>query len=152
MHDKVERRRDLLANGAHGQIEARHEHHRLDPGERIAWRVGVDGAERPIVTRVHGLEHVESLSAANLADDDAIRSHAERVAYELSNRDLALPLDVLRSCLEAKDMLLIETQLGGVLDRDDTVGFRDRGREGVEESRLARTRPAGDEHIQFRKD
>ena len=38
---------------------------RLDARQRVARRVGVDGRERAVVARVHGLEHVERLGAAD---------------------------------------------------------------------------------------
>src|SRR2546423_417399 len=36
VNDKVESRADLLADRAHGKVEARHQDHRLDSGERVA--------------------------------------------------------------------------------------------------------------------
>ena len=99
--DQVERRGDLLADRAHGQVVAGHQHHRLDARERVARRVGVHRGERAVVARVHRLEHVQRLGAADLADDDPVGAHAQRVADELADRDLALALDVLRPRLEA---------------------------------------------------
>ena len=87
-------------------------------------RVGVDGRQRALVAGVHRLEHVERLGAADLADDDPVGPHAQRVADELADRDLAVALDVLRARLEAEDVVLVELELGGVLDRDDPVGVR----------------------------
>ena len=89
--------------------------------ERVARRVRVHRAERAVVARVHRLEHVERLGAADLADDDAVRPHAQRVADELADRDLALALDVLRPRLEPQHVALVEPELGGVLDRDDPL-------------------------------
>ena len=45
---------------------------------------------------VHRLQHVEGLGAAHLADNDAIWTHAQRIAYELTLRDLADPFNVGR--------------------------------------------------------
>ena len=56
------------------------------------------------MSRVHGLEHVEGLTAADLADDDPIRSHPERVANQISDRDLAAALDGRRPCLQTDDV------------------------------------------------
>src|SRR5918993_1010676 len=50
---------------------------------RIARRVGVHGRERAVVSRVHRLQHVERFFAPDLADDDAVRAHAERVHDKL---------------------------------------------------------------------
>ena len=117
---------DLLADRADRQVVAGHQHHRLDPGERVARRVRVHRGERAVVARVHRLEHVERLGAADLADDDPVGPHAQRVADELADRDLALALDVLRARLEPQHVPLVELELGRVLDRDDPVRVRDR--------------------------
>ena len=69
-----------------GRSKPGHQHHRLDAGERVARRVGVDRRQRAVVARVHGLQHVERLGAADLADDDAVGPHAQRVAHELADR------------------------------------------------------------------
>jgi hypothetical protein len=42
------------------------------------------------VAGVHGLEHVESLGAAHLADEDPVGAHPEAVAQELADGQLAL--------------------------------------------------------------
>ena len=47
----------------------------------FAWIV----VERALVAGVHGLEHVERLGAADLAHDDAVGPHAQRVADELAD-------------------------------------------------------------------
>ena len=38
--DQVDRRGDLLADRAHRQVHAGHQHHRLDAGQRVARAVG----------------------------------------------------------------------------------------------------------------
>ena len=80
VHDQVERRGHLLADGPDRQVEAGHQHHGLDAGERVARAVGVDGGDRAVVAGVHGLEHVEGLAGTALADDDAVGAHAQAVA------------------------------------------------------------------------
>ena len=59
------------------------------------------------MSRVHRLEHVEGLTAADLTDDDPIRSHPERVANQIT--DLAATLDGRRSGLETDDVWLGES-------------------------------------------
>ena len=110
------------------------------------------GAERPVVARVHRLQHVESLRAANLADDDAVGPHAQRVPHKLADRDLSLALDVLWPCFEPQHMPLVKPQLGGVLDRDDSVGVRNRGRQRIQERRLPGSGAARDQDVQFGED
>ena len=86
----------------------------------------MDRRQRALVARVHRLEHVQGLGAADLADDDPVRTHAQRVPDELADADLALALDVRRPSLE-RDHVLLELELGGVLDRDDPLIARDEG-------------------------
>ena len=147
MDDQVHRRGDLLADGARGQLEARHEHHRLEARNDVARRVGVDGRERAVVAGVHRLEHVQRLAAAAFADDDAVRAHAQRVADEVADRDGAAALDVRRARLEAHEVRLREAQLGGVLDREDALVVREVVGEDVEEGGLAGTGAAGDDDV-----
>ena len=63
--------------------------------------------------------------AADLADDDAVGAHAQRVAHQVADGDLALALDVGRARLQRDHVRLLELQLGGVLDGDDPLLGRD---------------------------
>ena len=83
------------------------------------------------MARVHRLEHVKRLRAADLADDDPVGAHPQRVAHELPDRYLALALDVLGTRLEPKHVALVQLELSRILDRDDPIFVRDRCREGV---------------------
>ena len=76
-------------------------HQRLEAGQRVARRVGVDRRQRAFVARVHRLEHVERLGAANLADDDPVGAHAQGVPDELADLDLAAAFDVRRAATRA---------------------------------------------------
>ena len=98
---------------------------------------------------VHGLEHVERLGAADLADDDPVGPHAQGVADELADADLALALDVRRARLERDHVLLLELQLGRVLDRDDPLVARHERRQRVQHRRLTGAGTAGDEDVQL---
>ena len=118
-------RRDLLADGADRQVDAGHQDHRLEAGERVARGVGVDRGHRAVVAGVHRLEHVERLAAADLADDDAVGPHTQEFRTRSRDRDLALAFDVGRARLEADDVRLLQLQFGGVLDRDDALVRRD---------------------------
>jgi len=73
------------------------------------------------VTGVHCLEHVQRLAAADFADDDPVRAHAQRVDHELADGDLAAALDVGRAGLQAHQVPLVELQLGRILDGHDTL-------------------------------
>jgi hypothetical protein len=83
------------------------------------------GGHRTIVTCVHGLHHVERLRAAALADDDAVRAHAEGVDDQVPLRDGARAFDIHGAGLQAHDVFLLHLQFGGVLDRDHSLGFGD---------------------------
>ncbi len=110
------------------------------------------GAQRSVVTGVHRLEHVQSLAASHLPDDDPVGPHAKRVAHELSDRDASLALDVRRPRLESKNVALMELQLGCVFDRDDTLPVRDGTGERVQKRRLTGTRTTGDEDVELSLD
>ena len=60
-------------------IQVRHRHHRLQPIERVPRAVGVNRRQAAVVARVHRLQHVERFFPADLADDDAVRPHAQGV-------------------------------------------------------------------------
>ena len=63
-------------------------------------------------------------------------------------RDLALALDVRRTRLQAHHVVLLELQLGGVLDGDDALVVGDEARQHVQQRRLAGTGAAGDDDVQ----
>ena len=48
--------------------------------------------QRALVACVHGLQHVDGLTGADLADDDAVGPHAQGVAHEVADAHLALAL------------------------------------------------------------
>ena len=74
---------------------------------------------------VHRLQHVEGFGAAHLADDDAVRPHAQRVAHQVALVDLARALDVGRPRFQLDDVRLLQLQLGRVLDGDDAFAVVD---------------------------
>ncbi len=96
---------------------------------------------------VHRLEHVQGLGAADLTDDDAIGAHAQGVAHEIANGDLALAFDVGRARLEADHVLLAQLELDGILDRDDALVPGNEARQHVEQRRLAGAGAARDEDV-----
>jgi hypothetical protein len=100
------------------------------------------------VARVHRLQHVQRLFAADLADDDAVGTHTEGVHDELPLADRALPFYVGGARLEPRDMLLGKLQLRGVFDRDNAFLIRDEAGQHVEQRRLAGARAAADETVE----
>ena len=89
------------------------------------------------MTRVHGLQHVEGLAASDLPCDDSVRSHPERVAHQVTHRDLASALDVRRSGSERDDVRLREPKLGRILDRDQPLFVGDEPPQHAEQRRPA---------------
>ena len=73
---------------------------------------------------VHGLKHVQRLGSAALADDDAVRPHAQGVAHQVALRDLAEPFEVGRPRLQPDDVRLLQLQFGRVLDGDQALVVR----------------------------
>ena len=130
LHDQVDGAGDLLADGADRQVDAGHQDHGLQPREAVARGVGVDGGDRAVVAGVHRLQHVERGAVADLADDDAVGPHAQGVAHQVADGDLARALDVGRAGLEPQHVLLVQLELGGVLDGDDALVVRDERRTG----------------------
>jgi hypothetical protein len=53
--------------------------------------------QRAVVSGVHGLEHVERLATADLADDDPVGAHPKGVPDQVPIGDLSSTLDVWRS-------------------------------------------------------
>ena len=129
-------------------IAGAHQDHVFDPGERVARGVGVHGGHRAVVAGVHRLEHVEGFGAANLANDDPVRTHPQRVAHERALIDLPAPLDIRRPRFERDDVILLELQFGRVLDGDDPFGVVDHTGERVEQGGLARAGAARHDDVQ----
>ena len=97
---------------------------------------------------VHGLKHVQGLAAADLADDDPVRPHTQRVADQVANSHLAAPFGVGGAGLQTHHMRLLQRELGGVLNGDNAFALRDRAGQGVEEGGLTRTGSPRDEDVE----
>jgi hypothetical protein len=152
VHDQVERGGHLLTNGSNRKIEAGHQGHGLDAGQGVARAVRVDSGDRAVVAGVHRLEHVERLARAALTDDDAVGAHAEAVAHEVTDGDLASTFDVRRARFEREHVLLVELQLLRVLDGHDALVRRDERREHVERRGLAGAGTTRDDDVQATDD
>jgi hypothetical protein len=69
---------------------------------------------------IHRLEHIQGFFAANLSNDDSIRTHPEAVPDKIPLKDPTLALDIGRTCLQPDHMLLLELKLGRVLNRNNS--------------------------------
>src|SRR5450830_1106299 len=101
-------------------------------------------SHRAVMAGVHGLQKVERLGTANLADDDALGSHAQAVPHKGAHGDLALAFEVGRTSLQTYDVRLLELELGRVLAGDDALVLIDIAGQAVEQGRLAGARTARD--------
>ncbi len=108
----------------------------------------MNGRQRSVVARVHGLQHVQRLFAADLADDDAVGAHTQGVDEQLPLPDRALALDVRRPRFEACDVLLVQLKFRRVFDGDDALTLGDEARQHVEQRRLAGARASADQRIE----
>ena len=138
---------DLGADRARRQVHGGHLHHVLDAAQRVARGVGVDRADRAVVAGVHGLQHVVGLGAADLAHDDAVGPHTQRIAQQLPLVDLAAPFQVRGARLQPDHVRLLQLQLRCVLDGDDALVMRDHAAQGVQQRGLAGAGAAGDQDV-----
>src|ERR1043166_3420146 len=109
---EIDRGGNLLAHRAIGKPHARHLNHRFQAGQRVTWGVCVDSRQTAILAGVHRVQHVDCLAATNLAEHNAIGTHAQRVANQISLRYFTFALDVWWSGLETDDVWLLQLQFG----------------------------------------
>ena len=99
------------------------------------------------MTGVHGLQQVEGLRSAHLADDDAFGPHAQAVAHQVAHGDLAFAFEVGRPRFQAHHVRLLQLQFGGVLAGDDALVVVDELGQAVEQRGLAGAGAAGDQRV-----
>ena len=109
----------------------------------------MDGAERTLMARIHRLEHLERLGAANFADDDPVRTHAQRVSQQVALGDRVVAHHIGRTRLHLDHMPLLQCQLQRIFDRHDPLAPRDIRRERIQERGLAAARAAADQDVQL---
>src|SRR5712672_1839324 len=145
LDQQADRGCDLTSNtrGAYGQPG--HAYHLLEPLERITRRIRVHRRHRSFMTGVHGLEHVEGLLAATLADDDTVGTHPKGILDELALADLASALGIRRPGLHPQDMRELKLQFGGVLYGDEPLLRGNVTRQRVQHRRLAGSGAARDD-------
>ena len=97
----------------------------------------MESAHRAVVPRIHSLEQIESLRAAHLADDDPLGAHAQAILDEVSHRDLTLALEIRRAGFQAHDVRLLQLKLRRVLAGNHAFSRFDKGRQAVQQRRLA---------------
>src|SRR6185437_8076012 len=147
LDDDVDRTDDDLAHGALGQRIAAHGDHRLYSVQAFSRAVGVDRAHRAVMAGVHGLQEIEHFRSAHLADDDALRAHAQAVLDQVAHGHLALAFQVGRARFQTHHMRLLQLQFGRVLAGDHALVTVDIVAQAVEQRRLARARAARDDDV-----
>src|SRR4051812_12125846 len=108
--------------------------------QRLVGGIRMDGAEASEVTGVEGLQEVEGLTAAHLADDDAIGPMPQRGTEQIGDRDsrqwrLVPQRHLSSSRLESEEIRLVEVDLCGLLDDYDPIAIRDPSGQGVQQRR-----------------
>ena len=98
---------------------------------------------------VQRLQHIQRLAAAHLAHDQAIGAHPDGVPHQVAQRHRRIAES---DALQPADVVLLQLQLGRLLDGDDALVPGDAGRQGVEQGRLAAARAAGDQQVRANLD
>ncbi len=94
---------------------------------------------------VHGLQHVKGLIAPDLANDDAVGAHTQRVLDKLALADFAFAFEVWRPCLKPSGMRLLKAQLRCVLDREEPLAIGYLRGHGIQKRGFAATGAARNE-------
>ena len=82
------------------------------------------GGQRPVMTGVHGLQHVQTLRSSHLAENDAIGTHTQSILDQFPLRHLAFAFDIRRAGFQTHHMVLAQLQFRRVLDRHDPFVIR----------------------------
>src|SRR5579859_3411667 len=121
LHDQIYRPDDLGQDRARRQYHVPHLHHVLDPRQGVPRGVRMNRGHAPVMPGVHRLQHVERFGTADLAQDDAIRSHPQCVANQVALCHLAATLQAGDPGLQSHHMRLLQLQLGCVLNGDNAL-------------------------------
>ena len=116
--------------------------------------IPVNRAEAAQVARVEGLQQIECLRAAYLAHDDSIGSVPESGPQQVRDRDgrqrrFMSERHLGPSRFESEQVRLVEMDFRSLLDYNDPIAIRDPRCQGVQQRRLSRSRPSGDEDVAF---
>jgi hypothetical protein len=84
LHNDIQGSDDLSSNRPRRQIYLSHLHHVFDTGQGVASAVSMHRGDRAVMAGVHRLQHVKCFSAAHLAYDDPIRTHAQGIPHQIA--------------------------------------------------------------------
>ena len=107
LHNQVNGCGDLRLDGLFRQAHVAHHCHCFHAGQGVSRSIGVDRRQRPVVTGVHCLQHVQAFLAANFAEHDAVRTHTKCIHYQLSLTNRTGSFHIWRPGFEAHNMLLL---------------------------------------------
>ena len=147
MDNELNRRHDLLADRSRRQIQPGHQHHGFQSSQRIAGTISMNGCQTSVMPGIHRLQHVQSLTAANFADDNSIGPHAQSIDNQIARHDTSMSFNIRRASFHANNMVLVQNQFGRIFDRDNAFMIRNRFRDGSQKRRLARACAAGNQDI-----
>ncbi len=114
----------------------------------LAWRVVIDPAWPVFIAVSMSTASV----SADLADDEPVRPHPQRVADEVAEGDLAPPLGGGRTALLADEVGMDGGELGDVLEDENPLLRGHELAERCEERGLAGPGPAGDQQVAAAQD
>ncbi len=143
MSDHINGGCDLFPDGSDGKVHAGHQYHGLKTRNDVTGCIGMHGCQRAIMPRIHCLQHIERFAATTLADDDAVRPHAERISHQIANGDGTSALNIRGSGLKPNDMILGESQFGGIFNRDNAICCGEVAAEHIQKCGLSRACAAG---------
>ena len=106
--------------------------------------------QRAVVTRVHRLQHIQGFRSAAFADHDALRTHAQCVANQFTNRHLRTAVSAGFLGFQRNHMVLRQFQFGRVLNGHDPLIRPDATGQDIQQSCFPRPRSAGHDDIQPR--
>ena len=78
---------------------------------------------RAFVSGVHCLHHIKCFLTPTLANNNAIRAHAQCILHQLSLSYFTLAFEICRTRFQTANMWQLQLQFGGILDRDKPFYF-----------------------------
>ena len=97
---------------------------------------------------VHGLEHVQGFPAADFANYDPVRPHAQGIPHEIADANGTAAFDVFRPAFQTDHVLLLQLQFHGVFNGDDAFVVGNERGKNVEQCGFSRAGTAGDDDVQ----
>lgn len=125
---------------------------RLQSGGHLGRAVGMNRSGAPVMPGVQRRQQVDHLRASDLADDDAVRTHAQRLPDQLAQRDLPGALDVGAARHQPNQVGMLRLQFRGVLHTEDPFALVHRPECSGQQGGLARPGAARDQEGQPRGD